>query len=221
MDPIHNQYAPPAAPVLASAAPTNDVLGWVLLGTPLLGGIAHIVLPPLLGAVVGIASMIATVILIGIDAHRWRRPAAQHVVGAVLLWLVFYPLYMHRRAAWGAPRKLALAIGVTAFFVASPFCRPFLVAPSRAYVRCKSAGQVLGDGLTCTIEHQSGASSLRACWDVVLTCANGPGGTAHACGDVAPKETTTVSLPFSSLTGATGCDKLTKIELEGLVVTEE
>jgi hypothetical protein len=134
---------------------------------------------------------------------------------------VFYPLYMHRRAAWGAPRRLALAIAATGFFVASGFYRPLFVDVPRARVSCKAAGAVLGDGMACTIEHVSGTSPLYVCWDVVLTCSNGPGGSGRACDSVEPRKSTPVSIPFSALTGADGCRTLKKIDIEGVVVTVE
>lgn len=223
MDPVHQPYAPPAAPI-EPAQPgraTGDPLGWVLLATPVAAGIGEALLGDLPGTVLAYVALAATWVLIGVDAHKHGQPAAKHVVGAVLLWLVFFPLYIHRRAAWGAPQRLPFAIIGVGVFLAGAFYQPLVVGPARAYVRCKPAGKTLGDGFDCSIEHQNGSRPVHVCWDVVLTCANGPGGSGHACGDVAPKQTSSVPVPFASLTGATGCDKLTKIGVENLKLTSE
>jgi len=55
---------------------------------------------------------------------------------------------------------------------------------------------------------------------VFLSCANGPGGTGHGCASVAPRATSEVTIPFSELIGAQGCDRVTRVELQNVVVSE-
>jgi hypothetical protein len=161
MDPVHQPYAPPAAPIepAHTGRPAGDPLGWVLLATPVAAGICEALLGDLPGTVLSYGALAATCVLIGVDAHKHGQPAAKHVVGAVLLWLVFFPLYIHRRAAWGAPRRLPFAIIAVGVFIGGAFYRPLVVGPARAYVRCKPAGR------TATARARSrcaGTSSSRA-----------------------------------------------------------
>jgi hypothetical protein len=225
MTPVDPMYAPPAEPtaaVVPQQAPSGDPLGWMLLATPLVGGLVEVFCPlATLGTLVSFAALLVTVVLIGVDAHRHRQPATKHVVRAVLFWLVFYPVYMNARAKWGAPRRLLLAILVAAFFVASGVIRPLFAEQTRVAVLCKPTGKHLADGFDCSLKHTAGDTAAGACWDLVLTCGNGPGGSAHQCGHVAAKQTTDIRIEFASFTGAQACDRLDKAEVKGMVVTVE
>lgn len=203
-------YAPPAAPP-APDADGKDPLGWALLAIPVAAGAAMAIIPSeAVGTAVSWGSLLATVALIGIDAGKRGQQAAKHVVGAILLWIVFYPLYMHRRAAWGAPRRLGLALFATVAFLGGAFARPALsiVRPDRATVRCEARGKTLGEGVACTVKSESSSNDLQVCWDVDLVCEGGPSaGTAHDCGRVEPKSQTVVDIPFSRFTLGPDCPR--------------
>jgi hypothetical protein len=220
MDPIQQQYAPPEAPILPTPS-RGEPLGWALLALPVAAGIAQAALPDTVGVIAAYGGLLATVVLIGVDADRRGQHPTKHIIGAVLLWLVFYPLYMHRRVAWGAPRRLGLALVATAIFLAGAFARPLFLGQTRAYVLCQATGAHIRDGFTCTIEHRNGSRPANVCWDLVLTCANGPAGSGHACGRVEPKQTSTVAMPYASFPAASDCDKLTKMQVDGLSLTDE
>jgi hypothetical protein len=220
-DPLTQPYAPPQAPLPGDVLPrTRDPLGWALLALPVVGGLANAFIPEV-GTFAAFATLIGTVVLIGVDAKRRGQRPGTHVIGAVLLWLIFYPLYMHRRAAWGAPKRLPFALVAAGLYLAGAFYQPLTRTPTRVYVKCAAAGARMNAGFDCSLEHTAGQRGGEACWDLVLTCANGPGGSAHACGRVAPGETAHVTIPYSSLQGASGCDKLTKIAVENAAVTSD
>ncbi len=210
MDPTAQMYAPFAAP-LGPATDAKDPLGWALLGIPVAAGAAMAIIPSdTVGTAVSWLSLLASVALIGVDAGRRGQQATKHVVGAILLWIVFFPLYMHRRAAWGAPKRLGLAIVATVLFLGGAFARPALslARPDRATVRCEARGKLLADGLACTIKSESGANDLSVCWDVDLVCEGGPsGGSAHACGKVKAEGSTVVDVPLERFTLGPACAK--------------
>jgi hypothetical protein len=222
-DPIAAQYAPPGAPPpsAAGSATSGDAVGWVLLALPVLGGIAQAALPEALGTVAAYATLLATVILIASDAKRRRQRPGPYVLGAFFLWIVVYPVYMYRRSRWGAPNRLLFAIVAVLLFLAGAVARPLMRTPTRALVRCKAAGKLVGDGFDCSVEHKAGDDGAQVCWDLVLTCANGPGGSTHACGHATPRETTHVPVAYSDLQGAGSCDELTKIGVENVTMTAE
>jgi hypothetical protein len=213
--------APYRAPTPA-APPARDWLGWALVGTPLLAALVQILLPwPLIGALINLCAMLATLVLIGIDARRWNQEATGHVVRAVLLWLFFFPAYVRRRALWGPPNRLPFAILAVMTSLVGSFFHPFAIR-DRAQVRCSFAGKTLGEGYDCAVEKTEGSNRVEVCWDLFVTCTNGPGGTGHACGSVSPAATTHVAMPYSSLVGARGCaDKVTGAELTNVVVRAE
>jgi hypothetical protein len=223
MDPVDRWYAPPgdgAGPAPAKDGGGGDPLGWALIALPVVGGVAEVLLPSSAGTAASYATLFATIVLIGVDAHRHRQQAASHVWKAVLLWVVFYPVYMHERARWGAPRRLALAIGATLFFTGTGIYRVVLAGDTRVQVSCKPSGQKLADGFECSAVHVKGTATVETCWDLALTCASGPGGGAHQCARVVHGQTTTVRIAYASLSGQARCDKLTQIDVNGLEVKE-
>lgn len=195
-------------------------MGWVLVGTPLLGAIVQLVLPwTLLGTVAGYAAVVASIVLVGIDAKRLHQDPSRHVVLAVLLWAVCFPMYVRRRALWGPPNRLPFALIAVVLIVVSAFYRPFAIQ-DRVSVSCVYAGKTLSAGLDCTIEKTEGPKPVEVCWDLSITCANGPGGTGHACGNVSPGVVTHVAMPYASLSGAQGCDRVTHTDLANIIVRE-
>ena len=196
-------------------------MGWALIAVPAFAGFAQLVLPwRLAGTLLGTAGLIASLVLIGIDAEHWKRAGRGHVTRALLLWAVYFPLYVRRRSLWGAPNRLPYAVLVVVLFLVGSFYRPFAIQ-DRAKVRCAFAGKTLGEGFDCAIERTAGPHSIEACWDLVLTCANGPGGTGHACGTAPAGGSAQVAIPYSALTGAQGCDRITNTELQNLIVRVE
>jgi hypothetical protein len=192
-------------------------MGWVLVGVPVCTSVIDLLLPAQLGTLVALAAIVGTVVLVGVDAKRLGQSAAPHVLFAALLWVVGFPFYMRRRALWGPPNRLPHAIVAVVVLTAVPFVRPLLHA-DRAVVHCVPVGNTVAEGLDCTLEHTQGNSPLYMCWDVFLTCANGPGGSAHACGTVSPRASSHVEVPASGFVGAQGCDRPTKVEVRNEVV---
>jgi len=114
-EPVHNPYAPPvAAPDVARAeVPRDDNLGWAILAIPAAAGIVGpllTLLSPGLVSLIGFPMIIATAVLVAKDAPRWGLRASHQVLGVVLLWMIYFPVYFHRRAKKGAPKRVGLAI---------------------------------------------------------------------------------------------------------------
>lgn len=139
----------------------------------------------------------------------------------MLLWLVFYPLYMHRRAAWGAPRRLALALFATAAFLCGALARPAItiLRPPRATVLCKPRGKTMGDGVTCTLRSESAPGDLKVCGDVELLCPGAPAaGSASDCGRVKPDEPAEVVIPFERFSSGPVCEKPVSVQASNVRV---
>ena len=195
-----------------------DGLGWALIATPVVAGLLMMALPVTEASTyLSYAAIFATMVLIGIDAKKGGQAAAGFVVGAALLWLVVYPLYMHRRASWGRPKLLLFSFGSMLIFFTGFFVHPF--APQeRAIVRCKPAGKTLGEGYTCSIERTEGNKTLSASFDIVADCGTVTG-TAHAAAMAPPHKQTDVRVPFTAFDHLEGCKTLQKTEVKGLVLT--
>lgn len=170
---------------------------------------------PDVGSLLGFVAIGATVVLIGVDASRHRQRTARHVVPALLLWMVFYPVYMHRRAAWGAPNRVAFAIGAMVLYFVGAFFHPF-TADDRALVRCKPIGTTLAEGYDCTIERTSGSHAVDVCWDLALVCPERTA-LAHGCGRAAAGESVHVNVSDASL-NRLPCLKLNTVELRNITV---
>lgn len=82
----------------------------------------------------------ATTIWVGLDAagnsvttdgkpYSWRNGATAWVIGCVLLWVVFFPLYMHARSKARQPKAVLppLATGFVTF--TCPHCAKTVDAP--------------------------------------------------------------------------------------------
>jgi hypothetical protein len=191
-------------------------MGWALVGLPVSLSLLGLFLPVQIGVITGLVCVVGSCVLIAIDAKRLGQSALRHVLFAALLWAIGFPVYMRRRALWGPPSRLAFAIVAVVLFGGLPFVRPFVLR-DRASVRCAWVGTTVDEGLDCTLEHTQGFSPLHACWDVVLTCANGPGESAHACGAVSPGAFSHVAVRGSDFAGAQGCDRFTKVEIKNVV----
>ncbi len=115
MDP--NPYAAPSAPLLEDTvvrAPGADVLGNLLLGLPVVGGLGIGILAGTghadLNLVPTAATLLGSIVLLLMDAGRWRIRGPRWALGFFCLMLIAYPLYFRERAKRGAPPRLALAI---------------------------------------------------------------------------------------------------------------
>lgn len=128
MPDIAKMYAPPTAAI--DDAPVvpyrgRDSLGWALLATPIVAGLALVIVNVSFAAgswaptFVSLGMIVVTSVLAAIDARRWHlhRPG---IVGMLLLWLVFYPRYFVKRSARGAPRLFLLSLAAIALYFAIP-----------------------------------------------------------------------------------------------------
>lgn len=86
-----------------------------------------------------------------------------------------------------------------------------------ARVDCGTPGP---EGVDCDIKRTAGTSSLEACWDLDITCANAGVMTAHACGVLAAgAETGSVNMPVSDFSNQEGCDAPKSGAVKQLTVT--
>jgi len=122
-----------------------EITGWILLVLPLLGAIG-IYFSGTLGwnesatLAIALGSVVLSSVLIGIDAailklgdktgkergffNLNRAGPISWTLGAIVLWVVFYPLYMRWRS-----NKLERRLGVPALFVTAAFLAAGFVAP--------------------------------------------------------------------------------------------
>jgi hypothetical protein len=141
------------------------------------------------------------------------------VVAVFLLWVVFYPLYVRRRVAWGARRWLRYVLPASLLCASLSTIHDFVWDHDHMFVRCGGAGSSLASGFVCSVRHQGGTRGREACWDIVATCANGPGGRAHACATVNAGERLEKSVPISEFDSYGSCDWLTNVEAVNIVVS--
>ncbi len=214
-----NFYAPPTeAAEPASAQTDRDVLGWILLSLPFLGGLFALRFPRL-GAYATLF-LLASIGVIGVDARK-RGMADRYVLGAIFFWAIVYPIYAYRRSKHGAPARLVIALCAVAFYLFGLVGAPYVFASSanRASVICGPAGERLGDGVKCTAKHTSGSSKLNVCWDVTTSCASGVKARAERrCLDVEPKREAETFIPFASLGNLHGCVGKATIGADALTV---
>jgi hypothetical protein len=208
--------------------PPRDWMGWALLGAPALASILQLISPwTTLGTVIGYGGLLANVVLVGVDASRHKQRGARYVVGAFFLWMIVFPIYMRRRAYWGAPNRLGLAILTVILFLVSCFFHPFAIQ-DRATVRCDFAGKTLDEGFDCTLEKTSGSNSVEICWDLTVSCDNGAKVTGEACGRVLgdPSEYSIYSprhvpMPYATLGHQGPCDKVASSQISNINVRVE
>lgn len=207
----------PDGPSVPEAPAGPDALGWALVGVPAAAGLAEMFLPDLsTSSLVSFVVVPLTLVLIGVDARRRGQSVSGQVVPALLLWIVFYPVYMRRRARWGAPNRLPFALLAVGLYILGIFYHP-LAEPDRVLVRCVPTGAKLGEGFSCTVERPSGRRSVKACWDLVLVCAT-TSATAHVCQHAPPHAPTPVEVPFSAFDNGNACVKHQKTEVHAVVV---
>lgn len=105
------------APSEQPAAATSDVLGWILLALPLAGS-AGAFAPARAASIGAMLVVFASAGLVSVDAARWKIwPFTRWVVGMLVIWPVFFPLYFFERQKKGAPPRLLFAISVLAIFL--------------------------------------------------------------------------------------------------------
>ena len=74
------------------------------------------------------------------------------------------------------------------------------------------------DGLRCTVEHQKGNETAKACWDVVFSCRNGTDARGSACQVVEPGAKAIKRMPLREIHNAERCDIIVKSGVENLSV---
>jgi hypothetical protein len=88
-------------------------------------------MPIALGFAIGCATVVATAVLLGIDAAQLgpvdqtgrRRGTSGILAGVILLWVVFYPVAFFRRRHFGRPNFGVLAILVAVVFMGAPLIK--------------------------------------------------------------------------------------------------
>ena len=112
-------YAPPREDAAPARSEENDWVGWVLLALPAAGGALEAIQSPMNDSNRLVAgAVLMTVVVIGFDAQRRRQVAAPWIFGALCVFAITFPVYMHYRAKWGAPRRLALSLVSVAILLA-------------------------------------------------------------------------------------------------------
>lgn len=130
-EPIQQFYAPPTTTSEAVDRRQGDALGWAILAVPVIGGVVGPLLTliePALGQLVGLPVLVATLLLVNKDAPRWGLKPSKQTLGLIFLWMIYFPLYFHRRAAKGAPPRVALAIASEFLYVGGFFALGFVRA---------------------------------------------------------------------------------------------
>ena len=77
------------------------------------------------------------------------------------------------------------------------------------HVNCLGAA----GGFNCTATHDQGASAVRACWTVNVTCANGTTTSGSTCADFQAAETVEKLIPMSDFPGSENCDRAANTEI--------
>ena len=77
------------------------------------------------------------------------------------------------------------------------------------HVNCLGAAE----GFNCTATHDQGASAVRACWTVNVTCANGTTTSGSTCADFQAAETVEKLIPMSDFPGSENCDRAANTEI--------
>jgi hypothetical protein len=75
-------------------------------------------------------------------------------------------------------------------------------------------------GLECTVAHVEGGAEAEACWNVVLTCANGLRVASHACRTVQPKQSVKHYLGVGQFPNMERCDRGVAYKVEDLEVAK-
>jgi len=215
------QLCPPCVERAEEAArkqPRADVLGWLLVAIPALGGAAYFFVPQGLSVLISIVIVAATAILAAIDARDTQESPGGVAALHSLLWLVGYPLYLYRRSKSGRPSRLWPGLWAMLLFFTGVIGQAF-VGQDRSEVRCKPTGRLLRDGYRCTIDRPSGHQTVETCWDLVVTC-DAATLTAHSCGTAKAHAQGVVDVPLSAFaTQGTKCNAVRQTELQNITVT--
>ncbi|HTJ85359.1 MAG TPA: hypothetical protein VL400_26760 [Polyangiaceae bacterium] len=187
-----NPYLPPRAPDGGTPAPPPDTLGWIALLAPSFAGAiawswgARGAPGALL--VVNTLCLIASVVAIALDAKRWRSgSSAKWVVGLVLLFAIAFPLYMHRRARWGAPWRLPHALLSLAIYLGGSLFPMGAADRAKVRVACVPTSARHADGADCVGTQESGSRPTTTCFDVTLSCDDAEVWREHRCVDATPQ----------------------------------
>jgi hypothetical protein len=225
---------PPTSASTAAKAPTSDHVGQILLMAPVVGIVGGLVAWQGAGDWARYAGIVVATVLSAVVAAKEmsRRPATMEenpatiALGMLLLWVLVYPLYMFKRRKfpgatnYGVP---ALILCAAAIIFASGLAESWLARGSAAEetwveVRCGGSD---GTSYTCQVHHAEGDEKVRACWDVILTCANGDVGRGTGCEVVEPRQTVMHGIPLESFTGGDECDQVTGAKVENIRMTSE
>jgi hypothetical protein len=75
-----------------------------------------------------------------------------------------------------------------------------------------------GDAIECTARHTGGGADAKACWNIVIECANGHKPIGPACVDVPADGQASVTLVESDFRGLDKCDTPTGSRMHGLEI---
>jgi len=188
-----NPYAPPKAEGLGDAVEPvrgTETFAWIALAGPAVAGVSSLVLiriDPIIALVVATACLVTTLVMMAMDARRLRsKSTASWVVGAVMLFAVVFPLYMHRRARWGAPSRLPHALVSMAIYLFGNLYPGMAHEPAKVRIACTPSGPHRADGADCSAVQESGNDATSTCFDVILTCADQEAWREHACLTTSP-----------------------------------
>lgn len=112
---------------------------------------------------------------------------------------------MSAKSLLGAVRAAAFVVPVVGVLLACT-----CTGPGGADINCNGNGS----NVDCDVTHTHGTAPLKVCWDMEASCTNGvTGHIDNVCQVVNPGETATRSVPLSSFSGLSGCDKVTGLTL--------
>jgi hypothetical protein len=109
--------------------------------------------------------------------------------------------------------------------VRGPWSAGMVVLGALAWAGCSGRAELYvecapdRDGLRCTVEHQKGNDTAKACWDVTFTCRNGTEARGSACQVVEPGGKAVTRMPLREIRNADRCDLITKSGVENLSVS--
>jgi hypothetical protein len=73
-------------------------------------------------------------------------------------------------------------------------------------------------GIQCTATHTAGGAKAKACWYVRMRCQNKLNAVAHACAEVEPSQTQTVTVAEQEFDGLASCDARVGLEVDNITV---
>ncbi len=87
---------------------------------------------------------------------------------------------------------------------------------AKVMVECKVDGD---KGFQCEVRHTEGKAKAKACWDAVVTCANGTKVIGSGCHEVAPGAKAQHLIPVEEIKNKDACDKGVSFDVTNVKVT--